>query len=84
MRRLADEKKYLLADYNHIISQKTPLDGAESYLRNPLNSADNDGVHPTRDGYAILSNLLADMIKKNNLSVAISRWKVGIMPQRNF
>ena len=68
MRRLADEKKYLLADYNQIISQKTPLDGAESYLRNPLNSSDNDGVHPTREGYAVLSNLLADMIKKNNLS----------------
>lgn len=68
MRRLADEKKYLLADFYRLVEQKAPLESAESYLRNPLNSGAEDGVHPTRDGYAALSRLLAEMINQNGLS----------------
>ena len=68
MRRLAAEKNYLLADFHQIVAQKIPLDSAESYLRNPANPGDNDGVHPTRTGYAVLSKLLAEIIEKNNLS----------------
>ena len=68
MRRLAAEKNYLLADFHQIVAQKIPLDSAESYLRNPANTGDNDGVHPTRTGYAVLSKLLAEIIEKNNLS----------------
>ena len=66
--RLAAEKKCILVDYNKTLLQTTEkLETAESYLRNPINSGANDGVHPTSEGYAVLSKLLSDAIKANNL-----------------
>ena len=72
VRKIAAEKKYVLVDFYEIVNQKAPLESAASYLRNPANSASEDGVHPTREGYAALSKALFDAIKKNNYSAAVT------------
>ena len=72
MRKLADEKKYAVVDFHSIVSKNTPLDGKNSYLRNPAHTAGNDGVHPTREGYAALSKAVYELIKKNNYDPSVT------------
>ena len=70
MRRLAEEKKYVLVDFFALVNKNTPLDGPKSYLRNPANSGAEDGVHPTKEGYQALAKKLAEEIKAKNLPVS--------------
>ena len=72
MRKLAAEKKYDLVDFHSIVSKNTPLAGRNSYLRNPANTASDDGVHPTREGYAVLSKAVYDVIKKQNYDPSVT------------
>lgn len=72
IRKLAEEKKYDLVDYHAIVSKNTPLAGKNSYLRNPANSGTNDGVHPTREGYAVLSKAVYDLIQAKGYSAAVT------------
>jgi lysophospholipase L1-like esterase len=72
MRKLAAEKKYDLVDFHSIVSKNTPLAGKNSYLRNPANTASNDGVHPTREGYAVLSKAVYDLIKAKGYSAEVT------------
>lgn len=72
MRKIAAEKKYDLVDFHAIVSKNTPLDGKASFLRNPANSASNDGVHPTREGYAVLSKAVYDLIKAKGYSAEVT------------
>ena len=72
MRKIAAEKKYDLVDFHAIVSKNTPLDGKASFLRNPANSASNDGVHPTREGYAVLSKAIYDLIKAKGYSAEVT------------
>lgn len=72
MRKIAAEKKYDLVDFHAIVSKNTPLDGKASFLRNPANSASNDGVHPTREGYAVLSKAVYELIKAKGYSAEVT------------
>lgn len=70
VRKVAAEKNCILVDFYQIVSRKAPLESPESYLRNPANSAAEDGVHPTRSGYTALSQAVYDAIVKNNCPTA--------------
>ena len=70
MRKLANEKKYVFVDFFALVNQKSPLNGPQSYLRNPANSGTDDGVHPTKEGYQALAKKLVEEIKAKNLPVS--------------
>ena len=72
VRKVAAEKGYALVEFYDIVNKKAPLESFESFLRNTANSSSEDGVHPTREGYAALSKALFEVIKKNNYSAAVT------------
>ena len=66
-KKVALELNCPVVDYQEIVAKHAPLDGKDSLIRNPINRALQDGVHPTAEGYRILANAIAETIRNNQL-----------------
>ena len=64
---LAREFQLQLVDFHQIVTERGDLAGEKSLLRNPVNEKSADGVHPTAEGYRLLAQAIADMIKQHKL-----------------
>ena len=63
---VAEETGAVLVDLHSAFLTKE-LSAADSYLTNPNNSEYRDGLHPNRDGYALMAALLLDAIRRKSL-----------------
>lgn len=64
-KKVAEDLKCPVVDFREIILKHGPLDAKDSFIRNRVNSASLDGVHPTKEGYEALAEAVAETIRAN-------------------
>lgn len=65
------EQGIALADIHRAFSSASENGASrESLLRNPANSGEEDGVHPTADGYALIARVAHEVIRTRKLAAA--------------